>query len=90
MGSLTIVEDFNEFEDIASGFLSSTIATMKDQFGFQGGKEALHRRFVVRVSGIQSDLGCSKVGRRREFLLCRVELGEIGCLYFQNFREEYV
>ena len=90
MGSLTIVEDFNELEDIASGFLSSTIATMMDQFGFQGGKEALHRLFVVHVGGIQSDFGCSKVGRRREFLLCRVELGEIECLYFQYFREEYV
>ncbi len=60
VGSLTIVEDFNELEDIASGFLSSTIATMMDQFGFQGGKETLHRRFVVRVSWILPDFGCSK------------------------------
>ena len=32
MGSLTIVEDFNELEDIASGFLSRTLATMMDQW----------------------------------------------------------
>jgi len=32
VGSLTIVEDFNELEDIASGFLSSTLATMMDQW----------------------------------------------------------
>ena len=57
MGSLTIVEDFNELEDIASGFLSSTIATMIDQFGFQDGKEALLMRFDLRVGGIKSDFG---------------------------------
>ena len=73
VGSVTIVEDFYELEDIDSGFLSSTIATMMDQFGFQGGKEALHRRIVVRVSWILPDFGYSKVGRRREFLLCIVE-----------------
>ncbi len=28
---------------------------------FHGGKEALHRRFVVRVGGIQPDFGCSLV-----------------------------
>ncbi len=90
MGSLTIVEDFNEPEDIASGFLSGTIATMMNQFGFQGGKEALHRRFVVRVGGVQSDFGCCQIGRSREHLLCKVELGEIGCLCFQYNRKEYV
>jgi len=60
VGSLTIAEYFNELEDIASGFLSSTIATMMDQFGFQGGEETRHKRVVVAVGGIQSDFECPK------------------------------
>jgi hypothetical protein len=90
VGSLTIVEDLYKLEDIGYGLLSSTVATKMDQIGFQGGKESLLRRVVVRVGGIQSDFGCSKVGRRHEFLHCMVELGEIECLYLQYFREEYV
>ena len=51
MDSLTIVEYFNEIEDVAPGFLPRPVATMMDQFGFQGCEEALHRCVVVSVAG---------------------------------------
>ena len=50
MASLAIVEDFDEFENVAPGFVAGQVVAMMHQFGLQGVEKTFHRCMVASLA----------------------------------------
>ena len=50
MASLTIIEDFDKFEDVAPCLVAGLIVAMIDQLGFQCVEKAFHRCMVASLA----------------------------------------
>jgi hypothetical protein len=50
MASLTIVEDFDEFENVVPGFVTGLVVAMMHQLGFQCVEKTFHRRVVASLA----------------------------------------
>ncbi len=48
---LAIVEHLDVFKEIVLGLGTSLVVAVMNQLGFQGTKEALHRRVIITVTG---------------------------------------
>ena len=51
MKALTVVEHLDVLEDVRFGLAACRVVAVMNPFGFQGGKETLHRGVIIDVAG---------------------------------------